>query len=101
MFDSLPGRRQMYERYLLGLDEAGELDDWDDRYYREEIDDDDEDEWPLARMARLADDIEAGRAEVPRRWKLERPSPGILPVVRWLWVHRAFQQCRKSLTPSS
>ena len=78
MFDPLPRQRQMYEHYLLGLAEAGELDDWDDlaeRYCREEIDDD---EWPLAHMARLAVDIEAGRAEVPNRWKLDRPGPGIL-----------------------
>jgi hypothetical protein len=29
-------------------------------------------------MARLAAEIEAGRAEVPRGWKLDRPSPGVL-----------------------
>ncbi len=78
MFDPPSWRRQMYDRYLLGLDEADELDDWgdpEDRYYREEIDDG---EGPLARMARLAVDIEAGRAEVPDRWKLDRPSSGIL-----------------------
>ena len=78
MFDPLPERRQAFERYLLDLAEAGELDDWDDpeeRYYREELDDD---EWPLAHMARLAADIEAGRAEVPNRWKLDRPGPGVL-----------------------
>ena len=79
MFDPLPGRRQMYERYLLlGLDdEAEELDDWDDpeeQYYREEIDGEGASEY----LARLAVEIEAGRAEVPPRWKLERPRPGIL-----------------------
>jgi hypothetical protein len=26
-------------------------------------------------MARIAADIECGRAEVPRGWKLDRPSP--------------------------
>ncbi len=64
---------------FVGLDFGEEdFDDWDDleeRYYREEIDDD---EGPLADLARLAVDIEAGRAEVPNRWKLDRPSPGIL-----------------------
>lgn len=67
MFDPLPGWRQMYERCLLDLAEADELDDdWDDpeeRSCREEIDD----EPPFARMARLAVDIEAGRAEVANR----------------------------------
>jgi hypothetical protein len=29
-------------------------------------------------MARVAAEIEAGRAEVPRGWKLDRPGPGIL-----------------------
>ena len=79
MFDSLPSRRQMYERYLLSLvDQADELDDWADpeeRYYREEVDDG---EGALEYMARLAAEIEAGRAEVPNRWQLDRPSPGIL-----------------------
>lgn len=80
MFDHLPSRRQMHERYLFGLtDEADEADDWNDpeeRYYREEADDDDE--WPLACMARLAVDIEARRAEVPNRWKLDWQGPGIM-----------------------
>jgi hypothetical protein len=88
MFDPPPGRRQLYERYLLDLAEADELDDgWDDpeeRYCREEIDD----EPPFARMARLAVDIEAGRAEVPNRWELERPSPGIL-----LWTTPSGRRC--------
>lgn len=30
--------------------------------------------WELARMA---DDVEAGRIELPRRWKFARPSPGV------------------------
>ena len=29
-------------------------------------------------MARVAAEIEAGRAEVPRGWKLDRPGSGIL-----------------------
>jgi hypothetical protein len=46
--------------------------------YDDEWDDDDDEEWPLDHMARLAADIEAGRAEVPRGWTLERPGPRIL-----------------------
>jgi len=80
MFDSLTWRSRMYERHLLGLDDE-ELDDdeefeeWDDseeeqRYYEDQIDDD---ESPFVYMARLAADIERGRAEVPRGWKLDRP----------------------------
>jgi hypothetical protein len=37
-----------------------------------------DDEGPLAHMARMAAEIEAGRAEVSRAWKLDRPGPGIL-----------------------
>jgi hypothetical protein len=55
-------------------DEEDHDDEWDD--YGERYDDDDE---PLgASMARLAAEIELGRAEVPRGWKLDRPTPGIL-----------------------
>jgi hypothetical protein len=51
-----------------------------------EIDDDDaeadygdeDDESPWEHLARVAADIEAGLAEVPRGWKLDRPAPGIL-----------------------
>ena len=43
------------------------LDEWDQS--------DEGDEWPMASMARLAADIEAGRAEVPRGWRLDRPGP--------------------------
>jgi len=41
-------------------------------------DEDDEDESPWEHMAYLAAGIEAGIAEVPRGWKLDRPAPGIL-----------------------
>jgi hypothetical protein len=84
MFDSLTRRRRMYERHLLGLDDDElddeELDEWDDtdeeeRYYQDQIDDG---ESPFVYMARLAADIERGRAEVPRGWKLDRPSPEVL-----------------------
>jgi hypothetical protein len=68
----------MYERHHLGLDDE-ELDEWHDieeeRYYLGEIDDG---ESSFVQMARLAADIERGRAEVPRGWKLERPSPEVL-----------------------
>ena len=39
---------------------------------------DEDDESPWAYLARLAADIEAGLAEVPPGWKLDRPAPGIL-----------------------
>jgi hypothetical protein len=76
MFDPIPWRGQMCDHHLLGLDGEEDFDDWDDpeeRYYREEIDDG---ESALEHLARVAADIEAGRAEVPPRWKLDRPSPG-------------------------
>ena len=81
MFDPLPsavGKCTSAISSASSTKPADELDDWDDpeeRYYREEIDDG---RVPLAHMARLAADIEAGRAEVPNRWQLDRPSPGIL-----------------------
>jgi hypothetical protein len=28
-------------------------------------------------LARMAADVEAGRVELPPRWKLDRPSPGV------------------------
>jgi hypothetical protein len=50
-----------------------------DEEWEEDADLDDDDDEPLgASMARLAAEIEAGRAEVPRRWQLDRPSPGVL-----------------------
>jgi hypothetical protein len=88
MFDSLTWRRQMYERHLLGLDDDKldddeDLDEWDDieeeRYYQGEVDDG---ESSFEQMARLAADIERGRAEVPRGWKLDRPRPGVLAWTR-------------------
>ncbi len=94
MFDSLSWRRQTYERYLLDPDdEEEELDDWDDpeeRYYREEIDDG---ESVLEHLARVAADIEAGRAEVPPRWQLDRPIPGIL-----VWTTPAGRRYASDLT---
>lgn len=61
------------DHYLLPADYRDEdEDDYDDEW------DDDDDEPPGASMARLAAEIEAGRAEVPRGWKLDRPAPGVL-----------------------
>jgi hypothetical protein len=69
MFDRLAWRQEFYERYLLGQD--------DDEDEHDEDEDEDEDDTPLGDLARRADDIEAGRVELPPRWKLDRPSPGV------------------------
>jgi hypothetical protein len=53
----------------------------DDEDYDEydELDDDDDDNEPLgASMGRLAAEVEAGHAELPRGWKFDRPCPGVL-----------------------
>lgn len=34
-------------------------------------------ETPMGKLARIADDVESGRIELPPRWKLDRPSPGV------------------------
>lgn len=83
MFDRLAWRREMYERYLADLEDDDEEEDLEESaefmydvgewYYRERTDDD---EPALAALARMADDIEAGRAEPPPRWKFERLSSG-------------------------
>jgi hypothetical protein len=73
MFDRLAWRREFYERYLLGLDDEDEDEDEDD----EASDEDEDDETPLGHLARMADDVEAGRVELPPRWKLDRPSPDV------------------------
>jgi hypothetical protein len=56
---------------------AQEFDDDAEEDYGDELDEFDEldEEWPLTHMARVAAEIEAGRAEVPRGWKLDRPGP--------------------------
>jgi hypothetical protein len=99
MFDSLTWRRQMYERHLLGLDDDeldddGELDEWDDiegeRHYQGEIDDG---ESGFEHMARVAADIERGRADVPRGWKLDRPSPEVL-----VWTTPSGRRYASTLT---
>jgi hypothetical protein len=61
--------------------------------YDDEWDDDDDEEWPLEHMARLAADIEAGRAEVPRGWTLERPGPRIL-----VWTTPSGRRYASTLT---
>ena len=69
------------DHFLLALDHDDDDDDDDDveADYGDEWDESEEDdEWHGAPMARLAAEIEAGRAEVPRGWKLDRPGPGIL-----------------------
>jgi hypothetical protein len=77
MFDRLAWRREFYERYLLGQDDEEEDDE--EEYDEDEYDEDeyDEDETPMGDLARVADDVEAGRVELPPRWKLDRPSPGV------------------------
>jgi hypothetical protein len=61
--------------YLDDEDEFEEWDDVDDLYYEREVDDG---ESVYVEMARLAADMEAGRAEAPPGWKLDRPSPDVL-----------------------
>ena len=99
MFDSLTWRRQTYERHLLGLDDDGlddeDFDEWDDieeeeRYYQDQIDDG---ESGFEHMARVAADIERGRAEVPRGWKLDRPSPEII-----VWTTPSGRRYASTLT---
>jgi hypothetical protein len=62
MFDRLAWRRKSYERYLPGLDDEEKLDDEDT---------------PMGELARIADDVEAGRVKLPPRWRFDRPSPGV------------------------
>jgi len=83
------------DHYPLALDiddddaEADYGDAWDE--FDEQ--DDDDDEWPGAHMARVAADIEAGRAEVPQGWKLDRPAPGIL-----VWTTPSGRRYASTLT---
>ncbi len=62
------------DHYLVVQD----LDDYDDVEAAEADYGDEHDESPWEHMAYLAVGIEAGIAEVPRGWKLDRPGPGIL-----------------------
>lgn len=34
-------------------------------------------ETPVAELAAIADEVEAGDIPLPPRWKLDRPSPGV------------------------
>ena len=77
------------DSYLLGLD----LDDDVEEDYGDDWDDDDDDESPMEHLARLAADIEAGHAEMPRGWKLDRPSPGVL-----VWTTPSGRRYASTLT---
>lgn len=35
------------------------------------------DDYNMAELARIADDVEAGRIALPPRWGFERPGPGV------------------------
>ena len=95
MIESNDQERGLCDHYPLALDiddddaEADYGDAWDE--FDEQ--DDDDDEWPGAHMARVAADIEAGRAEVPRGWKLDRPAPGIL-----VWTTPSGRRYASTLT---
>lgn len=66
----------------------------DEEDYDDEWDDYDDDDEPLdASMARLAAEIEPGRAEVPRGWKLARPAPGVL-----VWTTPSGRRYASTLT---
>jgi hypothetical protein len=85
MFDRLAWRRECYERYLFLLDdeedEEDELDAREEAAYWADAEDPsriDDYDTPFGDLALRADDIEAGRLELPPRWKLDRPSPGVL-----------------------
>jgi hypothetical protein len=56
MFDRLIWRRERHAHYQSGID------DYDT---------------PMGELARIADDVEAGWVELPPRWRLDRPSPGV------------------------
>ena len=67
MFDHLAWRRDRYERYLLDLDDEEELDDeefWvdlEEQHHQAKHDD----ELPTDDLVRGADDVEAGRVDLP------------------------------------
>jgi hypothetical protein len=67
MFDRLAWRRKSYGRDLPGLDDEEKLDDEDADHY----------DTPMGELARIADDVEAGRIKLPPRWRFDRPSPGV------------------------
>ena len=71
---------------LVGRD----LDDYDD--VEADYGDEDDDS-PLEQLACMAVGIEAGIAEVPRGWKLDRPAPGIL-----VWTTPSGRRYASTLT---
>src|SRR5689334_12637816 len=82
MFDRLTWRGRRDKRHFLGPDdEEGDFgnevrDSWADleeqgRHYIDDYD------TPMGELARIADDVEAGRIELPPRWKLDRPSADV------------------------
>jgi len=74
MFDRLVRRRKRYERHLLDLDDEEFLTDSEEQRYQADMYNY---KTPMGELARMADDVEAGRVELPPRWKLDRPSPGV------------------------
>jgi hypothetical protein len=83
----------MSDNSFLDIDDDEEFDEWDDpeeRYYRREIDDG---ESPYEQLARLAEQIEAGSAQTPPRWKLDRPRPGVL-----VWTTPSGRRYASTLT---
>jgi hypothetical protein len=79
------GTRHSYENLVVQ-----DLDDYDD--VEADYGDEDDDS-PLEQLAYLAAGIEAGIAEVPRGWKLDRPGPGIL-----VWTTPSGQRYASTLT---
>jgi hypothetical protein len=82
------------DHYLVAreIDDDAE-EDYGDAWDEFDEQDDDDDEGPLEHLARVAADIEAGRAEVPRGWKLDRPGPGIL-----VWTTPSGRRYASTLT---
>jgi hypothetical protein len=72
------------DHYLVAQD----LDDDTEEDYGDE-----DDESPWEHLARVAADIEAGRAEVPRGWELDRPGPDIL-----VWTTPSGRRYASTLT---
>jgi hypothetical protein len=82
----------MFDNSFLDIDdeEIGEWDDPEDRCYRREIDDG---ESFYEEFARLAEQIEAGSAQTPPGWKLDRPRPGVL-----VWTTPSGRRYASTLT---
>ena len=83
------------DHYLVvqDLDDDDAEADYGDAWDEFDEQDDDDDEGPLEHLARVAADIEAGLAEVPRGWKLDRPAPGIL-----VWTTPSGRRYASTLT---